>query len=232
MRKIGLALLLALVAALAFFAWSQRSGRVEAERDLGFEATRVLAEKFRSAGDLRVATLSGRVVARGEDKGFLGIVPSEQRTTTPFSVDYFVDLSNLDSRSYRWDPETRTMTIDIPDVKVGAPNVDESRSVSQQKGIFISRRAALEIAREASARATAASKRAAEDPKYLDRARANARTAVTNLAAAPLAAAGLGDVRVAVSFPWEPKSLSNQPRERWDQSRHPKEVLEERQGGR
>jgi hypothetical protein len=232
MKRIGLAALLVLVAALVIFAWSQRSARVEAERDLGFEASRVLAEKFSSAGDLRVATLSGRVVARGEDRGFMGMLPSEQRSTTPFSVDYFVDLSGLSSRNYRWDPATRTMTIDIPDVTVAPPNVDEARSVSQQKGIFISRRAALENAKEASARATAASKRAAEHPKHLEKARENARTAVTNLAAAPLAAAGLGDVRVAVSFPHEPKQPSAQPVERWDQSRHPKEVLDERQSAR
>jgi hypothetical protein len=85
MRRIGLAALVAIVAALAVYAWTQRSARVEAERDLGFEASRVLSERFSSAGDLRVATLSGKVVARGEDKGFLGMVPSEQRTTTPFA---------------------------------------------------------------------------------------------------------------------------------------------------
>jgi len=232
MKRIAIAAILAIIAALAIYALTQRSARVEAERDLGFEASRVLAERFSAAGDLRVATLKGRVLARGEDKGFLGVLPAEQRMTTPFSVDYFVDLSQLNARSYRWDRETRTMTIDIPDVTVAEPNVDESRASTQQKGLFISRRAAAEMAKEASTRAAAASKQAAQNPKHLEKARASARTAVANLAAAPLAAAGLRDVRVAVSFPWEPKAPSEYPAERWDQSRDPKAVLDERQSAR
>jgi hypothetical protein len=222
-RKVLVALA-AIVAALAVYAWSQYSARMEAERTLGLNAARVLSEHFSKAAALKVATLSGRVVAQGEDKGFLGLVPTEQRTATPFTVDYFVDLSRLGPSAYRWDPETRTMTIDIPDVTVGKPNIDEARARSEQEGLFISRRAALALAREASARATAASRTAAAKPEHLDRARANARTVVANLAAAPLAAAGLEDVRVAVSFPWEPKAGSADPAQ-MDRSRRIEEVL-------
>jgi hypothetical protein len=46
------------------------------------------------------------------------------------------------------------------------------------------------------------------------------------MAQGPLAAAGLGEVKVAVKFPWE--SGDKAAAERWDQSRRPEEVLEER----
>lgn len=226
MRKIGLLALALIVAGLAVFAWFQYSARVEAERNLGLDASRVLAEHFSKASALKVATLSGRVVARGDDKGFLGMVPSERRTMTPFTVDYFVDLSRLGPRSYRWDQQSRTLTIDIPDVTIAKPNIDEAQARSEQEGLFISRRASLELAREASARATAASRASAQKPEHLDRARENARTAVANLASAPLAAAGLENVRVAVSFPWEPKIRSADPSQ-LDRSRRIEDVLNE-----
>jgi hypothetical protein len=224
MRKSLLIAAAVILAAAALFAWSQHRARVEAERTLGLDAARVLSEHFSRASALKVATLSGRVTAQGDDKGFLGLVPSEQRTTMPYTVDYFVDLSRLGPDSYRWDPQTRTMTIDIPDVTIAKPNIDAAQARSRQEGLFISRRAGLELAREASARAAAASRKSAQKPEHVARARANARNAVANLAAAPLAAAGLEDVRVAVSFPWEPKARAADPSQ-MDRSRRIEDVL-------
>ena len=230
MRKPGLILVALLVAAVAVFAWWQYSARVEAERTLGLDASRVLSEHFSRAAAVKVATLNGEVIAGGEDKGFMGMLPSERTTKTPYSVDYFVDLSRMGPRSYRWEEATRTLTIDIPDVAAGKPNIDEAQATSQQKGLFISRRAALELARETSRRASAASVKAAAKPEHMGRARENARTVVATMAAGPLAAAGLDDVRVAVSFPWEPKGRGL-PTEQMDRSRRVEEVLGERKGG-
>lgn len=227
MRKRTLGWLLALVAAalatLAIYAWSQHRAREEAERRLGLDATRVLAEHFSKRGDIRVARLSGQVIARGEDEGFLGIVPSEQTTRVPFTVDYFVDASSMGAQSYRWDEETRTLTIDIPDVRPAKPNIDEAAGNTEQKGVYISRRASLDLAREISQRAAARSAQAAQRPDNMDKARANARAVVARMAQGSLAAVGMDDVRIAVSFPWEPKQPSDG--EQWDVSRRMEDVL-------
>jgi hypothetical protein len=140
--------------------------------------------------------------------GLLGVVRSEQITAMPFSVDYTVDLKKVGPEAYRWDAARKVLTVEVPDVEIGQPNVDEREARSKQTGIFISRRAALELSRETSRRATLRSGEAARQPEHLDQARQNARTVITQLAQAPLAAAGMGTVRVEVSFPWERKGRS------------------------
>lgn len=222
-------LMLVAVALLGLFAWNQYSARIEAEERLGLDASRVVAERFSNAAALKVGTLTGKTVARAQDEGFMGLIKSEQTTSIPFTVDYFVDVSRLGEQSYRWDPESKTLTVDIPDVTVSQPNIDETAARSAQRGLYISRRASMDLARKTSQRAAARSKQAAQKPENLDKARANARAVVTRMAQGPLAAAGLGDVQVAVRFPWEPRPGAEQPNERWDQSRRPEEVLKERQ---
>ena len=224
LSKSLIALMLAAVALLGLSAWSQYRARMEAERTLGLDASRVVAAHFSKAAAVKVGTLSGKTVARGTDEGFLGLVKSEQTTTIPFTVDYFVDVARIDQRSYRWKPETKTLTVDIPDVTVAKPNIDETAGRSQQSGLYISRRASLELAKQTSQRAAARSQEAARKPENMQKARDNAKAVVARMAQGPLAAAGLGEVKVAVSFPWEAKAGSA---ERWDQSRRMEEVLEE-----
>ena len=227
MRKLALVAALAIIGVLALFAWSQYSARQEAERTLGLDASRVLSERFSKASALKVGTLRGEVLARGNDKGFMGVVPSEQTTKVPFTVDYFVDLTKIDQRSYRWDAASRTLTVEVPDVTVAKPNIDEQAAQVSQKGIFISRRAALELGRQTSKRAAARSQQVAQKPENLAKARENARSAVVSMAQGSLAAVGFGDVRVAAAFPWEAKAPSLTS-EQWDRSRRIEDVLEER----
>jgi hypothetical protein len=226
-RKLILPLGLLAAALLGFFAWSQYSARMEAERTLGLSASRIVSAHFSDAAALKVGGLQGQVLARGEDKGFLGLIPSEQVMKVPYSVDYFLDVSKLGSGSYRWDAKKSTLTIDVPDVVPGAPNIDEARSQSQQRGWFISRGAALNLARLASQRAAAQSRVEAAKPEHLNPARENARKVLAAMAIGPLRAAGLNDVRVAVSFPWEPKGGGTRL-EQWDVSRSVEDVLKER----
>ena len=232
LRRYRFALPALLIAALlGYFAWSQYSARVEAERTLGLAASRIVSAHFSNAAAVKVGTVQGQVLARGEDKGFLGLIPSEQTMKMPYSVDYFIDLSKLGPRSYRWSARSRTLTVDVPDVAPGAPNVDEAKSESQQRGWFISRGAALNLARVASQRAAAQSRVEAAKPEHLNAARENARKVVAEMAAGPLRAAGLDDVRVAVTFPWEPKG-GGRPVEQWDVSRSVEDVLKERERAR
>jgi len=225
MRKIGLAVLIAAILALLYLAWSQHSARLEAERELGLDAARMVNARFGKAAEVKVGTLSGKVTARARHDGL--IFDSEQTTTIPASVDYFIDLARIDKSSYRWDEGAKTLTIDIPDVTPGKPNMDEAAATASQKGVFISRKAALALARQGSARAAARASATAREPKNLNQARASARELIARLAREPLAATGMTDVKVAVSFPWEPKS-GEALDERWDESRPIEEVLAER----
>ena len=68
----------------------------------------------------------------------------------------------------------------------------------------------------------------ARRPEHLNKARENARAVLTRMASGPLAAAGIDDVRVAVSFPWEPKSATGNG-EQMDRSRRIEDVLQERE---
>ena len=225
MKRLLILGVLVLLAGAGLLIWSQREARLDAERQLGLDASRVVAESFSKAAEVKVGTLRGRVLARGEDQGLLGVVRSEQVTAMPFSVDYTVDLEALGPGAYRWDAERKLLTVSIPDVEVGQPNIDETRASSQQKGVFISRRAARELATQTSRRADLQSREAARKPEHLSRARENARAVIARLAQGPLAAAGMADVRVEVSFPWE---SAGQPGEQIDRSRRMQDVVDER----
>lgn len=227
MKRLIFAALLMLAIGVGLFVWSEREARLRAERELGLEASRTVAESFEKAAEVKVGTLRGRVVARGEDEGLLGVVRSEQITAMPFSVDYTVDLKKVGPEAYRWDSSRKVLVIEVPDVEVGQPNVDETEASSKQTGIFISRRAALELSRQTSRRASLRSGEAARKPEHLNHARQNARAVIAQLAQAPLAAAGMGSVRVEVSFPWERRAAPDGAGERMDRSRPMEDVVRE-----
>ena len=218
-------LLLAVTAGL--YVWRQSVAREEAERQLGLDASRVVSEHFAAQAAIKVGALTGEVVARGRDEGGFGVLPSEQTARAPYAVDYFVDMRGVGPGAYRWDAATRTITVDVPDVAPSAPNIDETRAEVDQSGLFISRRAGLALARQTSQRATLRAAETARKPEHLDAARRNARAVLERFASAPLQAAGLGEVRVAVRFPWEGRPGLGDG-ERIDASRPIEDVLKDR----
>ena len=115
--------------------------------------------------------------------------------------------------------------VDVPDVTVGQANVDEAaRTVSETRGLVVTRDAADRLAQIVSQRAQATAAAEARKPAQLALARDNARKALGRLLAAPLAAAGQDDVRVVLAFPFE----RNAQAEEWDRSRRVDEVLSNR----
>jgi hypothetical protein len=226
-KKSNLLLLLLVAALLGYLVWTQVAARREAENKLGLDASRIVSVQFTDRAEVKVGELTGQVTARGTDKGFMGILSSETVAVLPFAVDYHIDVSGLGAGAYRWDQESKTLTIDVPDVIAGKPNIDEAKARVQQKGVFISRRAAQDLTRQVSQRAEARSAQEAQRPEHLNKARENARAVLTNMAQGPLTAAGIDDVRVAVRFPWEPKSTGSHG-EQMDRSRRVEDVLEER----
>lgn len=222
--KIGLVLLAIVVAIAAFAIWRADVRAERAERQLGLDAARTLSETFAKARDLRVATLSGEVVARRADPGFANLLPTSMTVRYPYSVDYFLDLRRVDASAYRWNSTERTMTIRLPDVMAARPNIDASRATRiDTSGILMTRDASQRLNASIAARASLRAVESAAKRAHLDAARASAREAMQGLVAAPLRAAGLGNVTVVVRFPWEGDGTGVPVR--WDESRTPAEVL-------
>lgn len=207
-----------LLAGVALALWWANDRAERAERQLGLDAARTLSETFTKARDLRVATLSGEVIARGSDSGFAKLLPTSMTVRYPYSVDYFLDLRCVDSSMYRWDKASKTMTVRLPDVVPARPNVDAGGGERiGTTGAFMSRDAAQRLNGQVAARAALRAMDSAKKREHLDRARASAREAMQDLVATPLRAAGLDEVKVVVRFPWE-ASGEGVP-VRWDESR-------------
>lgn len=215
-----------LIAIGTAFLWRANVRADRAERQLGLDAARTLSETFAKSRALRVATLGGEVIARGSDPGFAGLLPSSMTVRYPYEVEYFLDLRRVDASAYRWDARTRTLTVRVPDVTRGKPNIDASRAERiDTTGLFMSRDAAQRIYVQVATRAADRATEAAAKAKHLDAARATAKEAMRALTNAPLRAAGAGNVTVVVRFPWEPDTSRDGQRLRWDESRTVDQVL-------
>ena len=196
----GLAVIM--LVAIGWFLFQRQQAAQEA-RSVGIEVSRTITASFAGMNALKVGTVSGDVLSSSSTTTFFGTMPVIQRSRAPYSVDYFVDLSKLSAASYRWNAATRTMSVEVPDVTIAAPNIDGAKAAIVQQGVYISRRAGITLQQQAAERANAAVRKTAQDPKHLAQARANARAAIAKLATAPLKAAGLYTVKVVVRFAGE-----------------------------
>lgn len=202
----------------AQLAWRRYSERYTVERaDDGAAISRIVAARFAGASALKVGSLSGIVQATASDVRGFGLLHSDKVVKAPFSVDYFIDVSRLGQSDLAWNAASRTLVVEVPDVIVGAANVDESaRTLSETRGLFVTRDAADRMAQVVSQRAQTISAAEARKPERLALARGNARTALSRLLGAPLVAAGYRDVRIILAFPWEGRRSPEQ----WDRSRN------------
>ena len=215
--------LVAVALLLIGFGYWQHRRADQAEVQLGLDASRMLNATFEKASVLKVGRLSGTVVARSETTSGGGLIRNTQITRAPATVDYVVDLGAIDPSDYRWNADAKIMTVTLPPVRASAPNIDLSRAQVRQSGLWISRSAGLAMQTQAAVRLRDRAAYQAGREENLGRARENARAAVRRLVAAPLAAAGLGEVQVFVRLPGEdrPAGLS---KERWDVSKSLQEI--------
>lgn len=225
-RRVGcVAVAVAIVAAVLLMLHLRRQEEraTRAEAQLGLESARVLEAAFERTSALQVARLRGRVIAKSEATSGGGLFANEQKTRAPFTALYTLDLRRLEPSDYRWNADARTMTVDIPEVTVGAPNIDMTQAQVEQSGVYISRRAGQQMQQQAAARLQARAQEEARKPENVVKAREAARAAMAAFVRAPLAAANRGDVRVVVRLPGEarPPALSQ---DEWDVSRSIEEV--------
>ena len=216
-----LALVLAAVAGLSLYQRAQQR-REEYQTSLGL--ARVLSATFEKQSKLNVGEVKGALDVTTVDPGMFRFLRSAQKVTLPYSVAYQLDLSGLDTSDYRWDAKRRRLLVTIPDVVPAKPNIDETqRRTLATAGVFVTREAYDNLNRRAAVLATRTANAEAKKPEHLGAARANARKTVAGLLEAPLAVAGLGDVRVEVAFPFD----GTGPSEQWDVSPSIAEVLAE-----
>jgi len=205
-----------------FFAHRAEEKRQQEDLAQAQGIARVLSATFSRQNGLKVGEVSGTFDVTSVDPGMIRILKSSQKVTLPFSIDYSVDLSGLDPSDYRWDAEHRRLLVEAPAIKVGDPNVDESRrSTIATSGIFVTREAADNLSRRAAGLANRAAVKEANKPEHLAKARENARASIASLLETPLEVAGLGNVEVVVRFPGE----GTRNTERWDTSPSIAEVL-------
>ncbi len=193
------------------------------EREDNIALSRAVTATFAKTSQLKVGTLAGMVQATAADTRMGGLLTSDQVVRAPYTVDYFVDVSKLSLADYRWDANSRTLTMRVPDVSVAPVNVDESQMVVRRRGLFITRGAFDAMGRTAAKRAAAIAQEKAREPEQMAEARANARAALSKMLAAPLAAIGRSDVSVAVRFPADGRPGY----EPWDESATLQSVLRE-----
>ena len=220
-RRLVAALLVAALLMVALVAW-QRHREREEEYQTSLGLARVLTATFEAQDKLNVGEVRGALDVTTVDPGLFRFLRSAQRATLPYSVNYQLDLSRLDTADYRWDPDKRVLRVTIPDVVPTAPNIDETkRKTLATDGMFVTREAFDNLNRRAAVLATRAAAAEARKPQHLNAARDNARKSVARLLETPLSVAGLGDVTVEVAFPFDGVRTS----EHWDVSPSIAEVL-------
>lgn len=219
---IGLAVAFAIaLASLSTYRWWNDRHVVETDNS-GLAVAQVVAATLHTSADLRVSRLSGTVQATGATSRLWGWLKSTRVVKAPFDVDYFVDVRALDTGDFRYDPQARVLTVEVPDVAPGRPNIDHARvTLDQTSGVYVSRDAMAELQRRVAATAGDVVAARAADPENIRKARENGRAAIARLFGGALGAAGL-PVRVEVRYAGEARPADG---EHWDVSRSIEEVL-------
>lgn len=186
-----------LIAAVAWLGW-----RAFGPDDLGDPvATSLVA--FEEQNALTVFSAEFAPVVSSDDSRFFGAIRTRQVAVIPTRVTYSLDLSQVDRSRLGWNEELETLTVQLPQVQVGKPNLDEARAQYLREGIWITREAQDKLTRDNTRLAEREARKQAANPVLMRLARDAARQAVTQNLAIPLQVAGYGDVKVVVRFDGE-----------------------------
>lgn len=187
-----------LLAAVAWLGW-----KAFGQDELGDPvATSLVA--FEEQNALTVFSAEFAPVVASNDSRFFGAIQTRQVAVIPTRVTYSLDLSTVDRSRLDWNGELQTLTVQLPQVQVGKPNLDEGRAQYLREGIWITREAQDKLTRNNTLLAEREARKQAANPVLMRLARDAARQAVTQNLAIPLQVAGYGDVKVVVRFDGEP----------------------------
>lgn len=192
-------IVIGLIALSAWLGW-RAFGPTELDGDP--IATSLIA--FEEQNRLTVFSAQVSPVVASEDSRLFGALKSRQVAVIPARVDYSIDLSRIEARRLNWNPQNETLTVQLPPVRVGVPNLDEARAQYLREGVWITREAQDKLTRANTRLAEQQAMEAAANPSLMKLAQEAGRTAVRQNLAIPLRVAGFGDVKVEVRFDGEP----------------------------
>lgn len=159
---------------------------------------------FEEQNRLTVFSAQLSPVVASEDSRLFGALKSRQVAVIPARVDYSIDLSRIEAKRLTWNPDSETLTVQLPPVRVGIPNLDEARAQYLREGVWITREAQDKLTRANTRLAEQQAMEQAANPVLMKLAKEAGRTAVRQNLAIPLHVAGFGDVKVDVRFDGEP----------------------------
>ncbi|WP_292682060.1 DUF4230 domain-containing protein [Novosphingobium sp.] len=143
-------------------------------------------------------------VVAADDERLLGMLKSRQIAVIPARIDYAVDFSKLERERLAWDEAAQRLTITLPPVEPGRPNLDEARAQYLREGVWITTAAQAQLTRANTRLAERQAAEQARSPVLLGLARDAARNAVRQNLTIPLQIAGYDRVSVEVRFDGEP----------------------------
>ena len=188
-------IVIVLLAASAWLAW--RAFFYEEEGDPVGSA--MLA--FEKQNSLTVFSSRFEVVAESTDRrGPFGSVETRQAVIVPANVEYRLDLSGMDREDFVWNERTEQLDVVLPTLRISRPNLDEAQQRVFTDGIYVTRDASADLARNNSEQAERKAIAYAKNPEVLGLARQAAKDAVRQNLAIPLQVAGYSDVNVNVRF--------------------------------
>jgi hypothetical protein len=158
---------------------------------------------FEKQNKLTVFSAQLSPVVASEDTRLFGALRSRQVAVIPARVDYTLDLSTMDRSRMAWDEATDTLSVQLPALTVGRPNLDEGRAQYLREGLWITRDAQDQLTRDNTMLAESQAVQQAATPVLLNLARTAAKEAIRQNLAIPLEVAGFGDVTVNVRFDGE-----------------------------
>lgn len=186
-----------LLAATLFLGWRayfhQEEGDPVASAMLAFEKQNslvVFASRF-------------EVVAESEYEQTLGPITVRrvrQAAIIPASIDYRLDLSEMDADDFVWDEEAQVLTVTLPQLQTSQPNLDEAEARIFTDGIFNTGGSQQQLSESNSRVAQEKAQAFAKNSEVLGLVRNAARDAVRQNLAIPLQVAGYDRARIDVQF--------------------------------
>ena len=162
---------------------------------------------FEKQNRLTVFSAQLAPVVSSDDSRMFGLVQSKQVAVIPARVDYTLDLSAVGKDRLAWNAQTKVLVVNLPQIGVGKPNLDEARAQYLREGVWITREAQDKLTRDNTRLAERLAVEQAGNPVLLGLARGAAREAIKQNLGIPLQVAGYGDVKVMVKFDGEPNPM-------------------------
>lgn len=190
-------IVIVLLAAVAWLSWRaffyQEEGDPVGSAMLAFEKQNSLTV-FSSRFEIVAESVDRRGVLN------LDLLESRQAAIIPATVEYRLDLSEIDRDDFEWDREARSLTVTVPQLRTSTPNLDEAQARVFTEGAWLTRDASTDLARNNSRQAAEKATAFAKNPQILGMARSAARDAIRQNLSIPLQLAGHGDVDISVRF--------------------------------